>query len=35
MVEAKDDEAVTYMNSEVGFCSRRIVKSVDCGIYNP
>jgi len=33
MAEAKDDEAVTYKNSEAGFGSLRIVKSVDRLIY--
>jgi len=33
MVEAKDDEAVMYVNSNVGFGSLRIVKGVDCLIY--
>jgi len=33
MVEANDDEAVTYVNSEMGFGSLRIVKAVDCLIY--
>lgn len=34
MEEANDDEAVMYVNSEAGFSSRRMVKSVDCSIYN-
>jgi len=29
MAEAKDDEAVTYVNSKAGFSSLRIVKGVD------
>jgi len=29
MVEAKDEEAVTYVNSETGFGSFTIVKGVD------
>jgi len=33
MVEGKDDEAVRYVNSETGFGSLRIVKSVECLIY--
>jgi len=33
MVEGKDDEAVTYENSETGFGSLRIVKDVDRLIY--
>jgi len=34
MAEAKDDEAVIYVNPKAGFGSGRIVKSVDCLIYN-
>ena len=34
MVQANHDEAVTYVNSEGGFSSRRIVECVDCLIYN-
>jgi len=30
MVEGKDDDEVTYLNSEHGFGSVRIVKGVDC-----
>jgi len=30
MVEGKDNEAVTYVNSKIGFCSLRVVKGVDC-----
>jgi len=33
MVEAKDDEAVMYVNSNVGFGSLKIVKGVDRLIY--
>jgi len=33
MVEAKDENAVTYENSKAGFASLRIVKGVDCLIY--
>jgi len=33
MVEANDEEAVTYVNSETGFGSLRIVKSADRLIY--
>ena len=33
MVEGKDDEAVTCVNSETGFASLRIVKGVDRLIY--
>jgi hypothetical protein len=33
MVEGKDDEAVTYVNSETGSDSLRIVKSVNRLIY--
>jgi len=33
MVEGKDDEEVTYVNSKTGFDSRRIVKGVDHLIY--
>ena len=33
MVESKDDKAVTYVNSETGFGSLRIVKDVDRLIY--
>jgi len=33
MVEGKDDEAVTYVNSKTGFGSLRIVKGVDRLIY--
>jgi len=33
MVEGKDDEAVTYVNSEAGFGSLRIVKGVYRVIY--
>jgi len=33
MVEAKDDKVVTYVNSETGFGSLRIVKGVDHLIY--
>ena len=33
MVEAKDDEAVMYVNSNEGFGSLRIVKGVDRLIY--
>jgi len=33
MVEALDEEAVTYENSETGFGSLRIVKGVDHLIY--
>jgi len=29
MVEATQDHAVTYVNSEAGFCSLTIVKGVD------
>jgi len=34
MVEAKNDKAVTYENSEAGFGSLRIVKGVDRLIYD-
>ena len=34
MVEAKDDEAVMYVNSKAGFSSQRIVNGVDRLIYN-
>jgi len=34
MVEAKEDKTVTYVNSETGFGSLRIVKGVDCLIYS-
>ena len=34
MAEAKDDEAVTYVNSEADFSSLRIVKGVDHLIYS-
>jgi len=33
MVEAKEEEAVTYVNSEIGFGSLKIVKCVDRLIY--
>ena len=33
MVEGKNDYAVTYVNSETGFDSLRIVKGVDRLIY--
>jgi len=33
MVEGKDDEAVTYVNSETGFGNLRIVKRVYRLIY--
>jgi len=33
MVEGKDDKAVTYVNTETGFGSLRIVKGVDRLIY--
>jgi len=33
MVEGKDDKAVTYVNSETGFGSLRIVKGMDSLIY--
>jgi len=33
MVEAKDEDAVTYVNSKTGFGSLQIVKGVDCVIY--
>jgi len=33
MVQGKDDEGVTYVNSEIGFGSLRIVKGVDRLIY--
>jgi len=33
MVEAKDDEAVMYVNSEAGFRSLRIANGVDRLIY--
>jgi hypothetical protein len=33
MVESKDDKGSTYGNSETGFGSLRIVKSVDSLIY--
>jgi len=33
MVEGKDDEIVTYLNSEADFGSLRIVKDVDSRIY--
>jgi len=33
MVEVKDEDAVTYVNSETGFGSFRIIKGVDCLIY--
>jgi len=33
MVEGKDDEAVTYVNSKTGFGSLRIVKVVHRLIY--
>jgi len=34
MVEAKDDEAVTYVTSKAGISSHRIVKGVDRLIYS-
>jgi hypothetical protein len=33
MADAKDDEAVTYVNSEIDFGSLRVVKGVDRLIY--
>jgi len=33
MVEGKDDDAVTYVNSEKGFCSIRIDRGMDRLIY--
>jgi hypothetical protein len=33
MVEKKDDEAVTNVNSETGFGRFRIIKGLDCLIY--
>jgi len=33
MVGGKDDKAVTYVNSETGFVSLKIVKGVDRLIY--
>jgi len=33
MVEAKDEDAVTYVNSEIGLGSLKIVKGVDLLIY--
>jgi hypothetical protein len=33
MVKGNDDKAVTYVNSETGFGSLRIVKAVDHLIY--
>jgi len=33
MVEGKDDDAGTYVNSETGFGSLRIIQGVDCLIY--
>ena len=33
MEETKNEEAVTYVNSEAGFGSPRIVQGVDCLIY--
>jgi len=33
MVEGKDDEVVTYVNSKAGFDSLRIVKGVDHMLY--
>jgi len=33
MVDAKDEKAVTYVNSEIGLGSLRIVKGVDRLIY--
>jgi len=33
MLEGKDEKAVTYVNSETGFGSLRIVKGVDRLIY--
>ena len=33
MVQGKDDKAVTYVNSQTGFRSLRIVKGVDRLIY--
>jgi len=33
MAEGNDDEAITYVNSETGLRSLRIVKGVDCVIY--
>jgi len=34
MVEAKDDEAIMYVNSEAGFGSLTTVKGVDHLIYS-
>jgi len=34
MVESMDCEAVTYMTSETGFGSLRILKAVDCLIIS-
>jgi len=33
MVEGKNDEVVTHVNSEIGFDSFRIVKGVDRLVY--